>query len=218
MEKPPRIRLVAGLGNPGREYAGTRHNVGFLVLDRLAARLRANFAREGKWKAEVARAGGLVLVKPQTYMNLSGEAVGAVARFYQIKPGECLAVYDDKDLPFGQLRLRESGSAGGHNGVKSLIAHLGTQDFPRLRFGIGAARGGGGGLVSHVLGDFSADERAGLEKELDRAVEAIDYALLSGFPQAMNRYNRVDAAPATPKKAPAPPDGSTTTPRPPTTL
>ena len=194
------IRLLAGLGNPGREYAGTRHNVGWMILDRLAASAGARFVLEKKWRAEVARVQGLWLVKPQTFMNLSGEAVGAVASFYRIAPAECLAVYDDKDLPFGVLRLREDGSAGGHNGMKSLISHLGTASFPRLRFGIGAPRAGGPDTVGHVLGGFNEAERVLLEKRLDRAVEALNYAARLGFPKAMNLFNRpeVDFPPAVP--------------------
>lgn len=194
------IRLLVGLGNPGREYAGTRHNVGWMILDRLAASAGARFVLEKKWRAEVARVQGLWLVKPQTFMNLSGEAVGAVASFYRIAPAECLAVYDDKDLPFGVLRLREDGSAGGHNGMKSLISHLGTASFPRLRFGIGAPRAGGPDTVGHVLGGFNEAERVLLEKRLDRAVEALNYAARLGFPKAMNLFNRpeVDFPPAVP--------------------
>lgn len=194
------IRLLAGLGNPGREYAGTRHNVGWMILDRLAASAGVRFVLEKKWRAEVARVHGLWLVKPQTFMNLSGEAVGAVAAFYRIAPAECLAVYDDKDLPFGVLRLREDGSAGGHNGMKSLISHLGTASFPRLRFGIGAPRAGGPDTIGHVLGGFNESERTLLEKRLDRAVEALNYAARLGFPKAMNLFNRpeVDFPPAVP--------------------
>ena len=126
--------------------------------------------------------------------------MGAVASFYRIAPAECLAVYDDKDLPFGVLRLREDGSAGGHNGMKSLISHLGTASFPRLRFGIGAPRAGGPDTVGHVLGGFNEAERGLLEKRLDRAVEALNYAARLGFPKAMNLFNRpeVDFPPAVP--------------------
>ncbi len=207
--QPAPIRLIAGLGNPGREYARTRHNVGFDVLDRLADALGARFALEKKWKTELARAGDLVLVKPQTYMNLSGEAIRSAASFFRIPPASTLVVYDDKDLPLGQLRLRESGSAGGHNGVKSIIAHLGTDKFPRLRVGIGSPGQPGQELVGHVLGAFTPDERAALEKRLDRAVEAINYAARFGFPQAMNLFNRPEDPPAKPPApVPTPPDQS----------
>ena len=204
MTEAPPIRLIAGLGNPGRDYAQTRHNVGFLVLDRMAAQRQVTFAREKKWQAEVARVGDLWLVKPQTFMNLSGEAVGAVAAFYRLEPASCLAVYDDKDLPFGRLRLRARGSAGGHNGVKSLISHLGTEEFPRLRFGIGAPEHPGAGVVGHVLGGFGPEEQGLLEKRLDRAVEALNYSARHGFPQAMNSFNRPEDPPTTASSAPGP--------------
>jgi PTH1 family peptidyl-tRNA hydrolase len=204
------IRLIAGLGNPGRAYADTRHNVGFLVLDRLAAQAGAGFARERKWRAEIARLGEVWLVKPQTFMNLSGEAVAAVAAFHRIEPASCLAVYDDKDLPFGRIRLRAGGSAGGHNGAKSLIAHLGTEAFPRLRFGIGPPAHADAGTAAHVLSGFSAAEKACLEKRLDRAVEALNYSARHGFAQAMNVFNRPEEPPASaaPGAGPEPPTHS----------
>lgn len=202
--QPAPIRLIVGLGNPGREYERTRHNVGFLILDRLAQ--DAPFERDRKKQAEIARWGDIWLVKPQTYMNLSGEAVKSIASFYRIPPASTLVVYDDKDLPFGALRLRESGSAGGHNGIKSLIAHLGTQDFPRLRFGIGAPSPRQGEMVSHVLGEFSPEEHGQLQKRLDRAVEALNCAARFGFPKAMNLFNRPDQ-PSAPQPAPASPAG-----------
>ncbi len=213
----PAIRLLIGLGNPGRQYAGNRHNVGWMILDRLAARAGARFSLEKKWRTEVARAGDLWLIKPQTFMNLSGEAAAAVASFYRLSPASCVAVYDDKDLPFGVLRLREGGSAGGHNGVKSLIAHLGTQEFPRLRFGIGTGRTGGTGraeTVGFVLGDFSPEERTHLEKRLDRATEALNYAARHGFAQAMNHFNRPepDFPPAPPAPSPPPTSDAPSTP------
>src|SRR5690606_13108443 len=116
------------------------HNAGFMILDRLAAVWGARFSMEKKWRGELARAGDVWLLKPQTYMNLSGESAAAVAAFYRILPAECVVAYDDKDLPFGQIRLREQGCAGGHNGMKSLIAHWATTAFPRLRFGIAPLR------------------------------------------------------------------------------
>jgi PTH1 family peptidyl-tRNA hydrolase len=214
---PPPIRLLLGLGNPGRQYAGNRHNVGWMILDRLAARTGARFSLEKKWRAEVARTSDLILVKPQTFMNLSGEAAKSVASFYRVPPAATVAVYDDKDLPFGVLRLREGGSAGGHNGIKSLITHLGTQEFPRLRFGIGTGRTGGTGradTVGFVLGDFSPEERTQLEKRLDRAVEALNYAARHGFAQAMNHFNRPepDFPPAPPAPSPPPTSAAPTTP------
>jgi PTH1 family peptidyl-tRNA hydrolase len=188
-DQPARLafRLIVGLGNPGREYTHTRHNVGFMILDRLACAAGAEFHLERGWKAQVARAGDVHLCKPQTYMNLSGEAVRAVGDFYKITPAETLVVVDDMALPLGKLRLRPNGSAGGHNGLKSLIEVLGTQDFPRLRIGIGAAQPGG--AIGHVLGRFAPEERDACEESLARSLEAITMAQCLGLPAAMNAYN-----------------------------
>ena len=181
-----RFRLVVGLGNPGREYADTRHNVGFLLIDRLAARDRAAWRHERRWQADVAKAGAMHLCKPLTYMNLSGQSVRAVADFYKIEPGQVLIVLDDFALPLGKLRFRPSGSSGGHNGLKSVIEHLGTTAVPRLRIGIGGAEGD---TVDHVLGRFALAEREPLEQSLARAVEAVDFAQSRGLEAAMNNYN-----------------------------
>ncbi len=186
MPEPPFFRLVVGLGNPGREYADTRHNVGFLLVDRLANRDRADWRRERRWQADVARAGTVHLCKPLTYMNLSGQSVRAAADFYKIAPGEILIVLDDFALPLGKLRLRPGGSSGGHNGLKSVIEHLGTQEVPRLRIGIGGADGS---TVDHVLGRFALAEREPLEQSLARAVDAVDFAQTRGLEAAMNNYN-----------------------------
>jgi len=191
----PTFRLLVGLGNPGREYAGTRHNVGFMVLDRLAAAWGAAFRADKKWQAEVAVAssqnpcgtGDVWLCKPQTYMNLSGESVGEIARFYKIEPARVFVILDDMALPLGRLRLRERGTAGGHNGLQSILDHLGTQDIPRLRIGIGSAEPGA--AVGHVLGRFAVDERPLVEQSLDRAVEAVRFAQENDLPSAMNRFN-----------------------------
>jgi len=183
----PTFRLLVGLGNPGREYSGTRHNVGFMVLDRLAAASGATFRAEKKWQADAVNTGGVWLLKPQTYMNLSGESVNALARFYQIEPARVLVVLDDMALPLGRLRIRERGSHGGHNGLRSIIDHLGTQDVPRLRVGIGSSEPGA--AVGHVLGRFAVDERPLVEQSLDRAVEAIRFAQENDLPSAMNQFN-----------------------------
>jgi PTH1 family peptidyl-tRNA hydrolase len=182
----PTFRLIVGLGNPGREYAETRHNVGFLLVDRLAERGRAAWGHERRWQADLARSGTVYLCKPRTYMNLSGQAVRAVADFYKIEPGQMLIVLDDFALPLGKLRLRPSGSSGGHNGLKSIIEHLGTTVVPRLRVGIGGAAGD---TVDHVLGRFALEEREPLEQSLRRAVEAIDVAQDRGLEAAMNQFN-----------------------------
>ncbi|MEO6785167.1 MAG: aminoacyl-tRNA hydrolase [Chthoniobacteraceae bacterium] len=183
----PTFRLLVGLGNPGREYSITRHNIGFMVLDRLADAMGATFRADKKWQADVATAGGVWLLKPQTYMNLSGESVGALARFYQIDPARVLVVLDDMALPLGRLRFRERGSAGGHNGLQSILDHLGTQDVPRLRIGIGSADPGA--AVGHVLGRFAVDERPLVGQSLDRAAEAVRFAQENDLPSAMNRFN-----------------------------
>ena len=183
--------LIVGLGNPGRKYAGNRHNAGFHVVDRLAAACDLRFD-EQRNRASLARGRieevGVALIKPQTYMNLSGEAVGAVARFFKVSPGQTLVIFDDLDLPLGTLRLREQGGAGGHRGMASVIAHLGTRDFPRVRIGIGRPAGQMP-PEAYVLQDFSADEKGLMEQTYERAVDAVRVTLREGFQMAMNRYN-----------------------------
>lgn len=189
------FRLLVGLGNPGREYRDTRHNVGFMILDHLAASAGANFRTEKKWQAEVAQIeGGTWLCKPQTFMNLSGQSAGALCQFHKIEPAQVLVILDDMALPLGQLRFRSGGSAGGHNGLQSVIDHLGTRDIPRLRVGIGAARPGE--ATGHVLGRFALEERTLLEQSLARATEAIVCAQTRGFAAAMNQYNQQPTSPA----------------------
>jgi PTH1 family peptidyl-tRNA hydrolase len=182
----PTFRLLVGLGNPGREYSVTRHNVGFMVLDRLATAMGAAFRADKKWKADLAVAGDVFLLKPKTYMNLSGESVSEIARFYKIEPARVLVVLDDMALPLGRLRIRERGSHGGHNGLRSILEHLGTHDVPRLRVGIGEAPDAATG---HVLGRFAVDERPLVAQSLDRAVEAVRFAQENDLPSAMNRFN-----------------------------
>ncbi len=187
MENAAVFRLIAGLGNPGRQYHGTRHNVGFLVLDELARRAAVEFRFEPKWNAETAQAGGRLLMKPQTFMNLSGEAVGNYSRYHRLPPSEILVVLDDVSLPLGDLRLRFSGSAGGHNGLESVLIHQATETVPRLRVGIGAP---GGDLVDHVLGKFSDDEATAVNAAVLRAADAVEYANAHGIEAAMNIYNK----------------------------
>ena len=183
------IKLIVGLGNPGRKYERTRHNIGFLVLDRLAADHGVEMANHLRWRAHVAKVAGqgAIMIKPQTFMNESGQSVGAALRFYKWQPEQVLVVYDDVSLPFGSLRYRASGSAGGHNGMKSIISHLGSDRFPRLKIGIGGAKPGG--MVGHVLGEFSTDERNELENTLATAAEAVQFALSEGVEAAANAYN-----------------------------
>jgi peptidyl-tRNA hydrolase, PTH1 family len=181
------FRLIVGLGNPGSEYRNTRHNVGYMVVDRLAGAIGAKFQTEKAWRAELGKAPDLLLCKPLTYMNLAGEAVRLVTDFYKILPAEILVVLDDMALPVGKLRLRARGSSGGHNGLQSLLDHLGTEDVARLRVGIGMAEPGD--ATSHVLGYFNVDEREELEEALGRAVDAINLAQQEGLQFAMNAYN-----------------------------
>jgi PTH1 family peptidyl-tRNA hydrolase len=183
-ENQPTFRLLVGLGNPGREYEKTRHNVGFMILDRLASRAGAGFSPQKNWRAEIATQGRTVFCKPQSYMNLSGEPLAAVSRFYKIPANEILVVLDDAALPLGRLRIRPGGSSGGHNGLQSILEQVGN--VPRLRVGIGSA---GGEMTGHVLGRFTAAEMPVLEESLGRAVEAVDCLLQNGLEAAMNKFN-----------------------------
>lgn len=181
------IRIIVGLGNPGRDYAETRHNVGFMVLDRLARLFNVEWKNDRARKGELAAGPGVLLVKPQTFMNNSGECVGPLMRYFKFHPEQVLVIYDDISFPVGTMRLRAGGSAGGHNGMKSLIAHLGTEKFPRLRVGISAP--GQKNMVGHVLGKFAPDERPLLEEALDKSAEAAYVALKEGVDMAANRFN-----------------------------
>ncbi len=186
--------LIVGLGNPGREYAGNRHNVGFQCLDRLAARNRMSFSRvqSGALVATgLIQGHRVVLAKPQSYMNLSGRPVGSLVRFYQVALDDLLVVYDDLDLPVGTLRLRMEGGAGGHNGMTSIIEHLGTQDFPRLRVGIGRPPGRMD-PAAYVLQNFTREEHELLSEVYPRAIEAAEAWLTVGIERAMNEVNRKD--------------------------
>ncbi len=183
-----RCRLVAGLGNPGRRYEGTRHNVGFLVVDELARRGGSSLQHETKWNADVAAgARDVCLMKPRTFMNLSGESVGSYCRFFKLEAGEALIVIDDVALPLGKLRLRKSGSAGGHNGLESVLMHLGTAEVPRLRVGIGGSEAAA--LHGHVLGKFTKAERVDVDEAIVRAADAVGCICERGFGAAMNLYN-----------------------------
>jgi len=184
---PPPFALIAGLGNPGREYEGTRHNIGFMILDRMASAADATFRAERSWKAAMAKAGDTLLCKPLSYMNASGDVVCAAARFYKVPATAVLIVLDDMALPLGKLRLRARGSSGGHNGLESIIHSFGTEEIPRLRVGIGPPEKRES--VSHVLGRFAPEEMPQIEQALDRAVEAIATAQRDGLPAAMNAFN-----------------------------
>jgi PTH1 family peptidyl-tRNA hydrolase len=196
------VKLVVGLGNPGAEYEHTRHNVGFRIIEYIAARHRIALRREGRLHAKfgVGSIAGseTALLEPQTYMNLSGRAVLATLDAYPVDPAtDLLVVYDDLDLPFGRLRLRASGGAGGHNGIGDIQQQLGRHDFARLRFGIGRPPTGED-PIAHVLAEFSADEQAKLGAHLDAANDAVELALAEGVVRAMNRVNAGPPAETTP--------------------
>jgi PTH1 family peptidyl-tRNA hydrolase len=184
------LRLVAGLGNPGREYDGTRHNAGFAVLDRVAAKLGATFSKEPKWDALVAKVPGsdLILLKPTTFMNLSGESVNGFARFHRIPHGSVLVVADDVALPPGTLRLRREGGSGGQKGLESVLIHFATEQVPRLRIGVGGASSGAD-LAGHVLSRFLPEELPVIEEAVNRAADAVLHAVEKGLEPAMNLYN-----------------------------
>lgn len=182
--------LVVGLGNPGRRHATNRHNLGFMVVDRLAARHSIELKRvQSKAIVGSGRIDGraVVLAKPQTFMNLSGISVGSLASYYRIPPAALLVIYDELDIPFGMIRLREKGSAGGHNGMRSLIQQLGSE-FPRLRLGIGRPPGRMD-PAAFVLQDFGRDELPTVEEMLDTAVDAVDSFIRHGIDLTMSRYN-----------------------------
>jgi peptidyl-tRNA hydrolase, PTH1 family len=166
-----------------------------MVLDTLAARLTAQWSTEKPWACDVARAPSAWLQKPLTFMNDSGRAVAALLRFRKLQPAEVLVVYDDVDLPLGQLRLRQAGSAAGHNGIKSLIASLGTQEFPRVKVGVAGETGrpDGDRLADYVLGSFTDNEQPVLRQVIDRAADAVEQALSVGMEAAMNHFNRAAA-------------------------
>lgn len=184
------LRLVAGLGNPGLQYIGTRHNIGFMVIDCLAGRHGVTFSKSKTWNSEVGKWGDILLIKPLTYMNRSGEAIGRFANYFKIQSEEVLVVVDDIALPLGRLRLRVSGSDGGHNGLKSMILHLG-ESFMRLRVGIGASNGSEE-LIDHVLGVFDPSEQPAIEQAIERGAEAIEQVADNGIVWAMNNYNRTE--------------------------
>jgi len=186
------MKLVVGLGNPGPRFEGTRHNVGFAALDLLAKRHSVEWQAAPRGiEALVAnwRIGGAILVKPLTFMNLSGTAMVGLLQFYKIELGDSLVIVDEAQLETGRLRIRPEGSAGGHNGLKSLIASLGTLQFPRLRIGVG--RGDGRrDLADHVLARFEPEERSVIEDAIERAAQAAELFIADGVSAAMNRYNR----------------------------
>jgi peptidyl-tRNA hydrolase, PTH1 family len=191
-------RLIVGLGNPGAKYDRTRHNIGFDLIDQLAKRWQIPVSDQKRFQGMVGEGWvnslaktlrerqKIVLLKPQTFMNLSGQAVRSVLDWYKLAPTEVLVLYDDLDLPLGKLRIRLAGSAGGHNGMKSIISHLGTPTFPRLRMGIGKSQDE---TISHVLGKFSAAESSIVTDILQLSADAVELSLGAGVEEAMNKYN-----------------------------
>lgn len=189
MEEKP-IRLVAGLGNPGSEYAATRHNVGFMVLDQLAAQFGSTWEKSSKWDALSAKCGSVLLIKPMSFMNRSGHPLFAVAQFYKVEPQQILVVLDDLALPVGRLRLRALGGSGGHNGLDSIIMQFGTEEIPRLRIGIGEAPREGS--VDYVLNRFLDEEKPLVRSAINRAAEAVKCAIDNGLVSAMNTFNKTE--------------------------
>jgi PTH1 family peptidyl-tRNA hydrolase len=184
------MKAVVGLGNPGLAYRATRHNVGFMALDELANRLSIRLSRRSLRSVlgeGVCDGTAVVLAKPQTFMNLSGEAMSAIVQRYGIAPADVLVLCDDVNLPLGRVRVRASGSAGGHNGLRSIIASLHTEGFPRVRMGVG--RPEGGDVIDHVLSRFERDEQPVVTEMVNRAADAALTWLLEGVEAAMNRFN-----------------------------
>lgn len=183
--------IIAGLGNPTKEYEGTRHNVGFSVIDKLADEYgisvdtKKHKALCGKGVIEGEK---VILLKPQTYMNLSGESIREAADYYKVNPEDILVIFDDISLDVGKIRLRSKGSAGGHNGIKSIIAHLGSEGFPRIKVGVGD-KPKGWDLADYVLGHFGKEELPALEEAKEKAVKAVAEIIQNGMTSAMNKYN-----------------------------
>lgn len=186
------LRLIVGLGNPGAEYEDTRHNVGFWFVDRLARELKTTLAPQGKFHGQVGRSGELWLLQPMTFMNRSGQAVAALARFYRIAPEEILVVHDELDLPAGAVKLKLGGGVAGHNGLKDVRAHLATADFWRLRLGIGHPRDSDTPqqpVVDFVLKPPRADELEGIRSAIDRALDAWPAIASGDFERAMTQLH-----------------------------
>jgi PTH1 family peptidyl-tRNA hydrolase len=208
----PELYLIVGLGNPGKDYAKTRHNAGFIVVDQLAKRWRADWKVEKKFSARIARAApnerDVLLCEPHTFMNSSGEAVAAVVNFYRVALARLLVIVDDADLPLGQIRLRPSGSSGGHHGLESIEQHLGAREYARLRVGIGRLSGGASvpasqgprEITGHVLGRFSSTEAQLADKVFAVATDQAECWLNDGIQKAMNEFNGTVDGPADERK------------------
>ncbi|MGG0719531.1 aminoacyl-tRNA hydrolase [Robertmurraya massiliosenegalensis] len=186
------MKLIVGLGNPGKQYEKTRHNIGFEVIDELSERLQIPLNQskhKGLYGIGNVRGEKVILLKPLTYMNLSGESVRPLMDYYQIELEDVIVIYDDLDLPVGRIRLRQKGSAGGHNGIKSMIAHMGTQEFNRIRVGINRPTNGQP-IVDYVLGRFTKEEREQLELVIKKCSEACEAIFEKPFLQVMNDFNQ----------------------------
>jgi len=189
-ERTPQIRLIAGLGNPGPEYAATRHNIGFMVVEQLVAQFGSTWEKLPKWDALSAKCGAVLVVKPMSFMNRSGHPLFAIAQFYKIAAAEILVVLDDLALPLGRLRLRAGGGSAGHNGLESIIIQFGTEEIPRLRIGIGEAPREG--AVDYVLSRFFEEEKPIVRSTIDRAAEAVKCTIDNGLISAMNTFNKAE--------------------------
>lgn len=186
------MKMIVGLGNPGKKYEQTKHNVGFMMVDRLAKKYVATF-KKNPFEAEVAdffvNGEKILLVKPQTFMNESGRAVGPLMTYFGIYPEELVVIYDDLDLALGKIRLRQKGSAGGHNGIKSIISHLNTKEFDRIKIGIDRPKAKMT-VVNHVLSPFAKEDQPLIEASIDKAIAAtVDYIEKNDFVATMNRFN-----------------------------
>lgn len=185
------MKMIVGLGNPGNEYAGTRHNVGWMLVDALAEHLGINEWRSlEKGMVAEGRIGSekILLVKPLTYMNNSGECVGPLMRWYKLEPEDIMAAHDDMDIPIGTIRIRKKGSAGGHNGIKSLLSHIGSENFGRLRIGIGRPQSGWS-VINHVLAKFNDQEQEKIGDAIKQLIPAVECMVLEGPDMAMNKFN-----------------------------
>ncbi len=192
------MKLIVGLGNIGREYENTRHNIGFMVVDELARRLGVSFGKEDRsaYMAEYRAPEKILIIKPTTYMNLSGIAVGAYANFYHIDPDNIAVIQDDMDMPVGQLRIRRKGSAGGHNGIKSITEHLGTSEFPRFKIGIGHPARNNKAVISHVLHAFQGDDKTAIDEAVKEMVSALEeWIKTDDIEQVMQAHNKKKVKP-----------------------
>lgn len=196
------MKLIVGLGNIGREYANTRHNIGFMVVDELAKRLGLSFNKEDRHAmyTEFRNPEKIIIIKPTTYMNLSGIAVGEYANFYHIDPEDIAVISDDMDLPVGHIRIRKKGSAGGHNGLKSIMQHLGTEDFPRFKIGIGHPDRNNKAVVDHVLHPFQGEDKTAIDEAVKKMADALSDWLKEDIDLVMQNYNTKKAKKPRPAK------------------